>query len=330
MVINLHVSRMRILSTTAGLALFVASSSSLLNAQKQRYSSVAEALASSATLAGRAGPRGVVWIDGGKRFSFTTTSAAGRSEIRAYDPATGKDSLLFSAGSLSLPGTTKPFEYESFQWARDFKNLVFQANFEQIYRRSGTADFYVYSLNGGGLTLAGKGARTAELSPDGSMLGEERNGDMYVVDLATKQERRLTTDATEHVFNGHFDWVYEEEFGLAQAWNWSPDNRHIAYWQVDETKEPEIQLTDYSGRHPTWDRIRIPQPGDTNPTVRIGVIDVKSGAKIWLDPHQSGEYYIPRIYWTSRPDTLFHRRHSLPAKSIPRPETIGRVSKTGL
>jgi len=61
------------------------------------------------------------------------------------------------------------------------------------------------------------------------MLGEERNGDMYVVDLATKQERRLTSDATEHVFNGHFDWVYEEEFGLAQAWNWSPDSRRIAF-----------------------------------------------------------------------------------------------------
>ena len=138
------------------------------------------------------------------------------------------------------------------------------------------------------------------------MLGEERNGDMYVVDLARHDERRLTSDATEHVFNGHFDWVYEEEFGLPQAWSWSPDSRHIAYWQIDESKEPVVQLTDFSGLHPTWDRIRIPQPGDTNPTARIGVIDVRSGAAktVWLDPHQVGEFYIPRIYWTSRPDTL--------------------------
>jgi dipeptidyl-peptidase-4 len=98
--------------------------------------------------------------------------------------------------------------------------------------------------------------------------------------------------------------VYEEEFGLPQAWNWSPDSRHIAFWQIDETREPEIQISDFSGRHPTWDRIRIPQPGDTNPTARIGVLDAKSGKKVWLDPHQSGEYYIPRVYWTSRPDTL--------------------------
>ena len=289
----------------AALAATVFVAHAALAQQKQRYANLSEALQSTGALAGRSGPRGVEWIEGGRRFSFTTTDpATGRSEIRAYDPATGRDTLLFSAQGLTFPGTTNPFLYEGFHWARDFKNLVFQANFQPIYRRSGTSDFYVYSLATRSLTLAGKGARTAELSPDGSMLGEERNGDVYVVDLATHQERRLTSDASEHVFNGHFDWVYEEEFGLPQAWSWAPDSRRIAYWQIDESHEPEIQLTDYSGRHPDWERIRIPQPGDTNPVARIGVLDVRSGKQVWLDPHVAGDYYIPRIYWTSRADTL--------------------------
>ena len=112
------------------------------------------------------------------------------------------------------------------------------------------------------------------------MLGVERAGDMYVEDLATHAERRLTSDATELVYNGHFDWVYEEEFGMAQAWNWSPDSRHIAYWQINESKEPVIQLSDYSGPHPEWDQIRIPQPGDSNPRARVAVADVKSGKRV--------------------------------------------------
>jgi dipeptidyl-peptidase 4 len=273
--------------------------------QKERYSSLQQALQSSAILAGKTGPRGVVWIDGGRRFSFIGADAGtGRSEIRTYDPETGRDTLLVSEQGLTFPGGTTPFTYDSFQWTRDFRNLVFQSNFQQLFRRSGTSDFYIYSLASRSLELVGKGARTAELSPDGTMLGAERNGDLYVSDLATHRERRLTTDATPHVFNGHFDWVYEEEFGLAQAWNWSPDSRHIAFWQVDETKEPEIQITDYSGLHPVWDHIRIPQPGDSNPRVRIGVLDSHTGKKVWLDPHQSGDYYIPRVYWTSRADTL--------------------------
>ena len=286
-----------------GLALVAATSAHAQ--QRQQYSSLAEALQSTQILFGRGEPQNVVWLDGGSRFSFIDTDPrTTRSEIRAYDPASGRDTLLFSGAGLTFPGTTNPFVYQGFQWARDFKNLIFQANFQPIYRRSGTADFYIYSLASRSLQLAGKGARTAELSPDGTMLGEERNGDMYVVDLSAHEEHRLTNDAGAHVFNGHFDWVYEEEFGLAQAWNWSPDSRHIAYWQIDETKEPEIQITDYSGLHPKWDRIRIPQPGDTNPIARIGVADVRTGKTIWLDPHESGEFYIPRIYWTSRRDTL--------------------------
>ena len=38
--------------------------------------------------------------------------------------------------------------------------------------------------------------------------------------------------------------------------------------------------------------------------MRIGVVDVRTGSRVWLDPGETGEYYIPRIYWTSRPDTL--------------------------
>ena len=155
------------------------------------------------------------------------------------------------------------------------------------------------------MQLATKGARTGELSPNGAMLGFERDGDMYVTTLATQQpSSRLTRDATEHVYNGHFDWVYEEEFGLAQAWKWSPDSRYIAYWQLNDSAEPEFQLTDYAGVHPKWEKVVYPKVGDQNAKVRIGVVNVATGQNTWLDTGETGEFYIPRIYWTSRADTL--------------------------
>jgi len=286
----------------AGLALLLLSTPSTAQ-EKKTFANVMEALQASGALAGRSGPRGVNWIDGGNRYSYTTRGADGE-EIRATDPATGRDTLLFSAKGLSFPDTAAPFAYRSFQFAQDSKHLIFQTRFNQIYRRSGTSDYFVYSLADKSLQLAAKGAQTGELSPNGALFGYELGGDLYVRDLTTDQDRRLTTGATETLFNGRFDWVYEEEFGMAQAWNWSPDSRHLAYWQVDAGAEPIIQLTNYAGLHPEWDKLRIPQPGDSNPKVRIGVVDVASGAQTWLDTGAKGDFYIPRMYWTSAPDTL--------------------------
>ncbi len=271
--------------------------------QKIPMRSRAEAGAVSRALSGRSGPQNVNWIEGGRRLSFVVRGDSGE-QIRALDPASGADTLIFTGRGLTFPGTTEPFAYSSFEWARDSKHLLFQTRFRPLYRNSGTADYYVFTLADRTLELAASGARTAELSPDGRALGYERDGDMYVYDLAERRETRLTSDATALVYNGHFDWVYEEEFGFAQAWDWSPDSRHIAFWQVNESAEPVIQLSDFSGRHPAWEQLRIPQPGDSNATVRIGVVDVQSGSRVWLDPGESGEYYVPRIYWTSRPDTL--------------------------
>jgi dipeptidyl-peptidase-4 len=273
--------------------------------EKQRFASIDEALQASGILAGRQGPRNVNWFENGRRFSYTDRDPATNAPIiRAYDPATGQSTVLFTTTGVTLPGTNQPFTYDSFEWAHDSKHLVFQTNFQQLFRRSGISDFYIYSLADKSMKLATKGARTAELSPNGALLGFERGGDMYVTNLSTQQEKRLTRDSSAHVFNGHFDWVYEEEFGLAQAWKWSPDSRYIAYWQLNDAAEPIIQISDYSGVHQDWDRIPIPSVGDSNATVRIGVLNVATGQNVWLDPGEKGEYYIPRIYWTSRPDTL--------------------------
>lgn len=273
--------------------------------EKRRFASLEEALQAGAILNGRQGPRNVNWIEGGRRYSYTDRDPQTNAPIiRAYDPASGKDTTLFTTRGFTFPGTNQPFSYHSFQWAQDSKHLVFQANFQSIFRRSGISDFYIYSLADRSLQLATKGARTAELSPNGATLGFERGGDMYVTNLSTHTEKRLTSDASEHVYNGHFDWVYEEEFGLAQAWKWSPDSRYISYWQLNDSAEPEIQISDYSGLHQVWERIRIPQVGDSNATVRVGVVNVATGSNTWLDTGERGEFYVPRIYWTSHPDTL--------------------------
>src|SRR5205823_7802000 len=89
--------------------------------EKQRFANLDEASQAGAILAGRQGPRNVNWIEGGKRYSYIDRDAQGRPVIRASDPATGKDTLLFTSTGLTFPGTTQPFGYDSFEWAQDSK-----------------------------------------------------------------------------------------------------------------------------------------------------------------------------------------------------------------
>ncbi len=273
--------------------------------EKAAYKSIQDALSAFMKLSGRSGPRSLNWIDGGNRYSYITVNdSTKREEIRSFDPRHGKDELIFDAENVTFPDTSAPFTYRSFEWANDSRHILFESNFRKIYRRSGISDYYVYSLADKSLKVAAKNARTAELSPDGSMVGYERGGNMFKFDFATKSEKQLTDDATNEIFNGHYDWVYEEEFGKAQAWNWSPDSRYIAYWHFDESPVPVIQISNYEGLHNEWEKIPIPQVGDPNPLVKVGVLDVKTGKNLWLDTGESGDYYIPRIYWTSEPNTL--------------------------
>ncbi|HKK44109.1 MAG TPA: DPP IV N-terminal domain-containing protein [Balneolaceae bacterium] len=266
--------------------------------EKQQYSSVKEALSLGGRLRGSNGPRNVTWIDGGNRYSYMTYNRDTQSmEIRAYDPETGEDELIFNNQNHTFPNSDSTFEYSSFQWSKDSKYLVFRTNFRPIYRNSGISDYYLYSINDGTISLLVKDARTAELSPDGTKVGYERDGDLFVYDLATKKESRLTDSAKDYFYNGHFGWVYEEEFGLTQAWEWSPDSKYIAYWQTDERDVHLFKMTDYSGHHPDYKTIPYPQVGDKNPTVKIGVVNVNNTQKQWMNIPDGG--YIPRIYWTS-------------------------------
>ena len=268
---------------------------------KATYSSLADASAAGRKLKGKSGPRSVNWINGGNQYSFI----AGDS-INIKDPATLKEHNVFISKGMTLPGDTAAFKYESFQWSKDAQHLVFKTNFRKIYRRSGVSDYYIYDLANKELKVAAKNARSAELSPDGTKVGIERDGNMFVYSFANGQEQQLTHDSTSEngVFNGHGDWVYEEELEVSQAWNWSPDNKYMAFWQFDDSKVPDFQMTNFEGQHPNILHIAIPQVGDPNPKVRIGVIDVNSGKKVWLSPDETGDFYIPRIYWTSDPDVL--------------------------
>ncbi|QCK13349.1 S9 family peptidase [Mangrovivirga cuniculi] len=264
-----------------------------LDAQ-ERYSDLRDALFNAGKLSGQSGPASVNWINEGEQFSFMDGNI-----IKRYDPSTGSESVIFDPSGKTFPNTATEFTYNSFQWSQDSRFILFKTNFRPVWRRSGISDYFLYSLEDESFKLVAKDAQTAELSPDGTKVGYERGGNLFVYDLEAEKETQLTDDAEDQFYNGRFGWAYEEEFGLAQAWSWSPDSENIAFWQSDEREVPVFRMTDYQNTgHNDYVKIRYPKVGDTNPKVRIGVINIDSGSKEWMKVPMNDDY-IPRIYWTA-------------------------------
>ncbi|MEW6730363.1 MAG: S9 family peptidase [Acidobacteriota bacterium] len=195
------------------------------------------------------------------------------------------------------------------QEARQLANLPgFQLNAAQNAVLINHAnDLYYYELNtdrAARLTNTPQAAETDEtFSPDGRMVGFVRNHNIYMVDIATSQEKALTTDGHRGLLNGRLDWVYEEELygrGITRSYWWSPDSAEIAFLQLDEKGVPEFTVVDDIPLGQVIELTHYPKSGDPNPKVRLGVVKVSTATPRWIDlsPYQAKEFLIVRVGWT--------------------------------
>ena len=56
-----------------------------------------------------------------------------------------------------------------------------------------------------------QGAVNLTYSPDSTKLAFTRDNDLYVIDIASGKETRLTFDGSDVILNGYASWVYYEE-----------------------------------------------------------------------------------------------------------------------
>jgi dipeptidyl-peptidase-4 len=172
-------------------------------------------------------------------------------------------------------------------------------NTEGIYRHSSKANLYLYNLTTKSVTkLANDKVLHPTLSPDGTKLAFVENNNLVIYDIAAAKKTAITSDGKwNFVINGNCDWVYEEEFGFTQAYQWSEKGNYLAYYRFDESAVKEYNMTIYDNAHNMDYRFKYPKAGDDNSTVDIYIYDVKTGTKAKAQ-YEQGDIYIPRIKWT--------------------------------
>ena len=110
------------------------------------------------------------------------------------------------------------------------------------------------------------------------------------------------------IINGAADWVYEEEFGFAKAWFWSPNGDRIAFYRFDEKHVKEFTMELWGGLYPDQVRFKYPKAGEQNAIVSIHVYDLSTGETKMMDIGEESDQYIPRINWSKDNDLLSIRR----------------------
>ncbi len=211
-----------------------------------------------------------------------------------------------------LQGSTRTqVEMTAYQTTGSQNHLLITGPTKQIWRHSYTAPYYLYDIADQTLTPLAKNdpeLQNVALSPDGKSVGYAKQNNLFVADVESGESRQLTTDGSFDILNGVFDWVYEEEFGRADAYRWSPDGKKIAFWRTDQTRVKTFYMLDELPYYSVPIPLKYPKVGEQNAIVKIGVVDIASGEMTWMDIGAETDIYIPRIDWTNEKNTLAIRR----------------------
>ncbi len=244
-----------------------------------------------------------VWTADGRVLLLDERKPAAERTFETLDPESGvrRATVDRSVALASLAGlageTAGPQELT---WPHSFDHSRGLA----LYELGG--DIYLLKLASSRferLTRTAAPEVNARLSPDGRSVGFVRDNDLYVLDVASRAERRLTSDGSPAVLNGVLSFVYWEEIFHRHddGFWWSDDSQAIAFLRSDESKVDLATFTSFKPAVPEVITQRYPRVGRQNPEVRLGVVDLRAGRTTWMEAPAPGYEYVIGLNW--RPDS---------------------------
>jgi len=239
------------------------------------------------------------WLSDNTAFVFDRGMDAAHRVLERFDPATGKRVPAYDAAK-ARESFGELFGGEEPPRLPPVPTAFTEDGTRGLYLING--DMFVLDLTTGTIkriTRTPEAEHSVNFSPDGTHLAYVRENDLYAYDLQSNTETRLTRDGSETILNGTLSWVYWEEiFGRRDiGYWWSNDSRSIAFLRSDDGKvsvEHYVNITPWT---PTTTTQRYPKVGEPNPSVRVGFVDVRSGATVWAAVDPADYEYIMRVDW---------------------------------
>lgn len=203
-------------------------------------------------------------------------------------------------------------QLDGYTLSPDGKRMLIQTNTHKIYRRSFTADYYIYTIQSRKLEKLSTGGpqQIPTWSPDGNQIAFVRDNNIFLVKLLyDNAESQITKDGKfNEIINGVPDWVYEEEFSTNRSLCFTADSRMLCWIKYDERKVKEYSLQLFMGSHPTMKANEVypgtytykyPKAGEDNSIVSVWSYEIQNHKTNRLQVPLEGDGYIPRIKSTN-------------------------------
>jgi dipeptidyl-peptidase 4 len=245
-----------------------------------------------------------------------------RYDLWAVDTSTGEarmlvDSLKLGTGAeiseeekmrrerLRIAGTKGITAYE---WAPDARSILVPLD----------GDLYLAALDGSTrrLTETKETELDAQVSKAGRHLSFVRDQNLYVIDLASGAERRLTQDGGGTVSWGSAEFVAQEEMGRSTGHWWSPGDRFLAVARVDEAPVKVVTRAAIGAEGTRLYEQRYPVAGSANALVELYVMAPDGSRRVKVDLGPDPDIYLARVDWTADGKALLVQRQSRDQKRL--------------
>jgi len=146
------------------------------------------------------------------------------------------------------------------------------------------------------------GSKNVTWSPDEKWVAYTKDNNLFIRNAESDKDIQLTTDGSETIKNGYASWVYMEEIlgrgTRYRAFWWSPDSKKICYMRFDDSQVPTFPIYVIKDQRGFLENEHYPKPGDKNPEVKLGIVDIETQKTTWADFNEKDDQYFGAPVWT--------------------------------
>ena len=198
---------------------------------------------------------------------------------------------------------------QDYTFSHDESKVLVLNEQQPIYRHSFLGKYHVVNLSKNGKITAlnnGNWVQEPKFSPDGRFVAFISGNNLYYQDLSSEKITKITFDGEKNkIINGLADWVYEEEFGHADMYQWTKNSESLVFVKFDESQVKEMNMQVFNGNlYPQDFRFKYPKAGEENSKVSVYAYDLKLNKSTQINLANFENYYIPQVFQTSQPNEI--------------------------